>query len=113
MQERPSAAALPQRRNTGPRIGLTERGVKLVDRGKIFFPVTRLGGEQTGADQGEDEAAEIPGAVHPPIGEPLGCEQAELLPENADINAHGLGRELFGGMRRNVLTAEEGAVTWL
>jgi phosphogluconate dehydratase len=30
-----------------------------------------------------------------------------------DINAHGLGRELFGGMRRNVLSAEEGAVTWL
>ena len=28
-------------------------------------------------------------------------------------NAHGLGRELFGGMRRNVRTAEEGAVTWL
>lgn len=28
-------------------------------------------------------------------------------------NAHGLGRELFGGMRRNVLSAEEGAVTWL
>jgi phosphogluconate dehydratase len=30
-----------------------------------------------------------------------------------EVNAHGLGRELFGGMRRNVLTAEEGAVTWL
>jgi phosphogluconate dehydratase len=28
-------------------------------------------------------------------------------------HAHGLGRELFGGMRRNVLSAEEGAVTWL
>ncbi len=28
-------------------------------------------------------------------------------------NAHGMGRELFGGMRRNVLSAEEGAVTWL
>jgi phosphogluconate dehydratase len=28
-------------------------------------------------------------------------------------NSHGLGRELFGGMRRNVLSAEEGAVTWL
>ncbi|MBM3350976.1 MAG: phosphogluconate dehydratase [Betaproteobacteria bacterium] len=28
-------------------------------------------------------------------------------------NAHGLGRELFGGMRKNVLSAEEGAVTWL
>ena len=31
----------------------------------------------------------------------------------ADDAAHGLGRELFGGMRRNVLSAEEGAVTWL
>lgn len=28
-------------------------------------------------------------------------------------NAHDMGRELFGGMRRNVLSAEEGAVTWL
>jgi phosphogluconate dehydratase len=31
----------------------------------------------------------------------------------ADEAGHGMGRELFGGMRRNVLTAEEGAVTWL
>jgi phosphogluconate dehydratase len=30
-----------------------------------------------------------------------------------ETNAHSLGRELFGGMRRNVLSAEEGAVTWL
>jgi phosphogluconate dehydratase len=30
-----------------------------------------------------------------------------------DDAGHGMGRELFGGMRRNVLTAEEGAVTWL
>jgi phosphogluconate dehydratase len=28
-------------------------------------------------------------------------------------NAHDIGRELFGGMRKNVLSAEEGAVTWL
>jgi phosphogluconate dehydratase len=28
-------------------------------------------------------------------------------------NAHGLGRDLFAGMRRNVRTAEEGACTWL
>lgn len=40
-------------------------------------------------------------------------EVARLSDEHADINGHGLGRELFGGMRRNVLTAEEGAVTWL
>jgi phosphogluconate dehydratase len=40
-------------------------------------------------------------------------EQAVLSDEQAEVNAHGLGRELFGGMRRNVLTAEEGAVTWL
>ena len=40
-------------------------------------------------------------------------ELAQLSPENAAINSHGLGRELFAGMRRNVLTAEEGACTWL
>jgi phosphogluconate dehydratase len=40
-------------------------------------------------------------------------EVPKLSPEEADDNAHGLGRELFGGMRRNVRTAEEGAVTWL
>lgn len=28
-------------------------------------------------------------------------------------NAHDMGRELFGGMRKNVLSAEEGAITWL
>jgi phosphogluconate dehydratase len=39
--------------------------------------------------------------------------QAELADEQADVNGHGLGRELFGGMRRNVLSAEEGACTWL
>jgi len=40
-------------------------------------------------------------------------EVARLDPEEADVNAHGLGRELFAGMRRNVLSAEEGACTWL
>jgi phosphogluconate dehydratase len=28
-------------------------------------------------------------------------------------NSHDIGRELFAGMRKNVLSAEEGAVTWL
>ena len=40
-------------------------------------------------------------------------ETAVLSPENAGVNSHGLGRELFAGMRRNVLSAEEGACTWL
>jgi phosphogluconate dehydratase len=40
-------------------------------------------------------------------------EQAQLSDAAIDVNSHGLGRELFGGMRRNVLTAEEGAITWL
>ena len=40
-------------------------------------------------------------------------EHAVITHAHADTNAHGLGRELFGGMRRNVLSAEEGAVTWL
>jgi phosphogluconate dehydratase len=39
--------------------------------------------------------------------------QAELPEAQAEINGHGLGRELFAGMRRNVTSAEQGAVTWL
>ncbi|RZS58707.1 phosphogluconate dehydratase [Sphaerotilus mobilis] len=31
----------------------------------------------------------------------------------ADDAGHGLGRELFAGLRRNVATAEEGAISWL
>ena len=28
-------------------------------------------------------------------------------------NFHGMGRELFASMRNNVLSAEEGAITWI
>ncbi len=42
------------------------------------------------------------------------AREIDTLTDSAlETNAHGLGRELFGGMRRNVRTAEEGAVTWL
>jgi len=40
-------------------------------------------------------------------------EVATLSAEHAEINNHGLGRELFAGMRRNVTSAEEGACTWM
>ncbi|MDR7267457.1 phosphogluconate dehydratase [Pelomonas saccharophila] len=40
-------------------------------------------------------------------------EAVTLDPAEADVNGHGLGRELFAGLRRNVLSAEEGAITWL
>ncbi|WP_422014823.1 phosphogluconate dehydratase [Roseateles sp.] len=40
-------------------------------------------------------------------------DPATLDPAEADVNAHGLGRDLFAGLRRNVLSAEEGAITWL
>ncbi|HWH81562.1 MAG TPA: phosphogluconate dehydratase [Burkholderiaceae bacterium] len=40
-------------------------------------------------------------------------EQASLEDEQATINGHDLGRELFAGMRRNVLSAEQGACSWL
>ncbi|MBW8843807.1 MAG: phosphogluconate dehydratase [Burkholderiales bacterium] len=46
-------------------------------------------------------------------GEWAAREVATLDPAEAEVNAHGLGRELFAGLRRNVLTAEEGAITWL
>jgi phosphogluconate dehydratase len=38
---------------------------------------------------------------------------AKIDPQQAHENAHDLGRELFAGMRRNVRSAEEGALTWL
>jgi len=38
---------------------------------------------------------------------------AVIDPARAEGNAHDLGRELFGGMRRTVRSAEEGAITWL
>jgi len=40
-------------------------------------------------------------------------ECATIDPIQADDNAHGLGRELFAGMRRNVSSAEQGACSWL
>lgn len=38
---------------------------------------------------------------------------AALTEEQRINNQHGMGRELFGALRKNVLSAEEGAVTWL
>jgi phosphogluconate dehydratase len=40
-------------------------------------------------------------------------EAASIGPGQVEDNGHGLGRELFAGMRRNALMAEEGACTWL
>lgn len=40
-------------------------------------------------------------------------EVEELDDAKRFSNAHDMGRELFGGMRKNVLSAEEGACTWL
>jgi phosphogluconate dehydratase len=48
--------------------------------------------------------------------DPAEWAMREVAPQtatHAETHAHGLGRELFGGMRRNVLSAEEGACTWL
>jgi phosphogluconate dehydratase len=40
-------------------------------------------------------------------------EVAQIDAQQQENNGHDLGRELFGGMHRNVLSAEQGAVTWL
>jgi phosphogluconate dehydratase len=48
-----------------------------------------------------------------PEAEWVARELAQLSAADAAVNAHGLGRELFAGMRRNALSAEEGAITWL
>ncbi len=42
------------------------------------------------------------------------ARETTTLPDSRRIaDGHDLGRELFAGMRRNALTAEEGACTWL
>ncbi|MCW5659325.1 MAG: phosphogluconate dehydratase [Burkholderiaceae bacterium] len=42
------------------------------------------------------------------------AREAEAIdPIQADDNAHGMGRELFAGLRRNVNSAEQGACSWL
>ena len=42
------------------------------------------------------------------------AREATVLSEaSAEDNGHGLGRELFAGMRRNVISAEEGACAWM
>ncbi len=38
---------------------------------------------------------------------------ATIDPAQAAVNGHDMGRELFAGMRRNVLSAEEGAISWM
>ncbi len=48
-----------------------------------------------------------------PAAEWAARENATLDPAQAEVNGHDLGRELFAGLRRNVLSAEEGAVSWL
>ena len=40
-------------------------------------------------------------------------EPARMPEDLHSANQIGLGRDLFAGMRRNALTAEEGACTWL
>jgi len=40
-------------------------------------------------------------------------ETATVPADEAEAHGHDLGRELFAGMRRNVKSAEEGAITWM
>jgi len=42
-----------------------------------------------------------------------GREVARLPAADAEANGHDYGRELFAAMRRSVVSAEEGACTWL
>jgi len=42
-----------------------------------------------------------------------GREATPMPDDQMEDNGLGLGRDLFGGMRRTVRTAEEGAITWL
>ncbi len=51
--------------------------------------------------------------VQVPADEWTARKPAQPDAEFLDTHAHDLGRELFAGLRRNVKSAEEGAVTWM
>jgi phosphogluconate dehydratase len=55
------------------------------------------------------------GTLQALVAEDVWATRTPAQPSAAQIGdaGHGLGRELFAGMRRNVRSAEEGAVTWL
>ena len=57
----------------------------------------------------------VAGTLQALVGEAVWAarEAARRSDDEAHLHAHDLGRELFAGMRRNVLSAEEGAITWL
>ena len=48
-----------------------------------------------------------------PAAEWAAREPATLPSAEAEAHAHDLGRELFAGLRRNVKSAEEGAISWM
>jgi len=51
--------------------------------------------------------------VQVPPDEWMARDVAQPDAEFLDTHAHDLGRELFAGLRRNVKSAEEGAITWM
>lgn len=57
----------------------------------------------------------VTGTLHVLVDEKLWTDRkVEAMPEHLRVaNGLGIGRELFASMRRNALTAEEGACTWL
>ena len=57
----------------------------------------------------------VAGTLQALVDEAVWAAREVLLPsaEHTATHAHDLGRELFAGMRRNVLSAEEGAITWM
>ncbi|MCY7316053.1 MAG: phosphogluconate dehydratase [Rubrivivax sp.] len=57
----------------------------------------------------------VAGTLQALVDEPTWAARQAVQPsaEHTATHAHDLGRELFAGLRRNVMSAEAGAVTWL
>jgi phosphogluconate dehydratase len=127
----PRANGMPELHNLTPPLGvLQDKGyrVALVTDGRMsgasgkvpaaihVSPEALAGGALARVRDGDlirlDAVAGTLEALVPPQ-EWAAREPAARSAVEADGSAHGLGRELFAGMRRNVTSAEEGAVTWL
>jgi phosphogluconate dehydratase len=127
----PRANGMPELHNLTPPLGvLQDKGyrVALVTDGRMsgasgkvpaaihVSPEALAGGALARVRDGDrirlDAVAGTLEALVPPQ-EWAAREPASRSADETDGSAHGLGRELFAGMRRNVASAEEGAVTWL
>ena len=98
-----------ERDGSAYRVGMDDTEVRAVLRGKVKLDTPKVVvGDVVRLDASQGTLSALVSDAE------WNARQVEKMPESLkESDAHGLGRELFAGMRRNALAAEEGACTWL